>query len=84
MMMLDEPSLGLSPRFVDEVFDRIVDLTRDGLTVMLVEQNAARALEISDRGYVLELGRNRFEGSGRELLDNPDVRTMYLGGAIVK
>ena len=84
MMMLDEPSLGLSPRFVDEVFDKIVDLARGGLTVMLVEQNAARALEISDRGYVLELGRNRFEGTGRALLDNPEVRTMYLGGVILK
>jgi branched-chain amino acid transport system ATP-binding protein len=80
MMMLDEPSLGLSPRLVDELFDTIVDLARSGLTVMLVEQNAARALEISDRAYVLELGRNRFEGTGRELLDNPDVRRMYLGG----
>jgi len=82
MMMLDEPSLGLSPRLVDEVFDKTVAMARAGLTVMLVEQNAARALEISDRGYVLELGRNRFEGTGRELLDNPDVRRMYLGGAI--
>jgi branched-chain amino acid transport system ATP-binding protein len=81
MMMLDEPSLGLSPRFVDEVFDKIVELARGGLTVMLVEQNAARALEISDRGYVLELGRNRFEGPGRELLANAEVRRMYLGGA---
>jgi ABC-type branched-subunit amino acid transport system ATPase component len=80
MMMLDEPSLGLSPRFVDEVFDKIVELARGGLTVMLVEQNAARALEISDRGYVLELGRNRFEGAGRDLLANPEVRRMYLGG----
>ena len=80
MMMLDEPSLGLSPRFVDEVFDKIVDLTRDGLTVMLVEQNAARALEISTRAYVLELGRNRFEGTGQELLDNPEIRRLYLGG----
>jgi len=80
MLMLDEPSLGLSPRFVDEVFDKIVDMARDGFTVMLVEQNAARALEISDRGYVLELGRNRFEGAGRELLQNPEVRRMYLGG----
>jgi branched-chain amino acid transport system ATP-binding protein len=80
MMMLDEPSLGLSPRFVDEVFDKIVELARGGLTVMLVEQNAARALEISDRGYVLELGRNRFEGTGHELLANPDIRRMYLGG----
>src|SRR5574341_354177 len=81
MMMRDEPSLGLAPRFVDDVFDTIGALARDGLTVMLVEQNAARALEIADRGYVLELGRNRYEGTGRELLDNPDVRTMYLGGA---
>jgi ABC-type branched-subunit amino acid transport system ATPase component len=80
MMMLDEPSLGLSPRFVDEVFDKIGELARGGLTVMLVEQNAARALEISDRAYVLELGRNRFEGTGRDLLANPEVRQMYLGG----
>jgi ABC-type branched-subunit amino acid transport system ATPase component len=57
-------------------------MAKDGLTVMLVEQNAARALEISHRGYVLELGRNRYEGTGRELLDNADVRTMYLGGAL--
>jgi branched-chain amino acid transport system ATP-binding protein len=81
MMMLDEPSLGLSPRFVDDVFDKIVDLAKGGLTMMLVEQNAARALEISDRAYVLELGRNRFEGTGAELLANPEVRRMYLGGA---
>ena len=80
MMMLDEPSLGLSPRLVDEVFDKIGELARGGLTTMLVEQNAARALEISDRAYVLELGRNRFEGGGRDLLANPEVRRMYLGG----
>jgi branched-chain amino acid transport system ATP-binding protein len=81
MMMLDEPSLGLSPRFVDELFDKIVELARDGLTMMLVEQNAARALEISDRAYVLELGRNRFEGTGQQLLADPEVRRLYLGGA---
>jgi ABC-type branched-subunit amino acid transport system ATPase component len=80
MLMLDEPSLGLSPRLVDEVFDKTVEMARAGLTVMLVEQNAARALEIADRGYVLELGKNRFEGGGRELLENPEVRRMYLGG----
>jgi ABC-type branched-subunit amino acid transport system ATPase component len=80
MLMLDEPSLGLSPRLVDEVFDKTVEMARGGLTVMLVEQNAARALEIADRGYVLELGKNRFEGGGRELLENPEVRRMYLGG----
>ena len=82
MLMLDEPSLGLSPRLVDEVFDKVLELARSGLTVMLVEQNAARALEVADRGYVLELGRNRYEGSGRELLDNPEVATMYLGGGV--
>jgi ABC-type branched-subunit amino acid transport system ATPase component len=62
------------------VFDKIVELARGGLTVMLVEQNAARVLEVSDRGYVLELGRSRFEGAGHELPENPDVRRMYLGG----
>jgi ABC-type branched-subunit amino acid transport system ATPase component len=82
MMMLDEPSLGLSPRLVDEVFDKTVAMAQAGLTVMLVEQNAARALEIADRGYVLELGRNRFEGTGRELLDSREVRMMYLGGGV--
>jgi ABC-type branched-subunit amino acid transport system ATPase component len=80
MLMLDEPSLGLSPRLVDEVFDKTVEMARTGLTVMLVEQNAARALEIADRGYVLELGKNRFEGAGRELLENPEVSRLYLGG----
>jgi ABC-type branched-subunit amino acid transport system ATPase component len=84
MLMLDEPSLGLSPRLVDEVFDKTVEMARAGLTVMLVEQNAARALEISDRGYVLELGRNRFEGRGRDLLDNEEVRRLYLGGATAR
>ena len=80
MMMLDEPSLGLSPRFTDEIFEKILDLASGGMTIMLVEQNAARALEIADRGYVLELGRNRYEGTGKELLDNQNVRRMYLGG----
>ena len=78
--MLDEPSLGLSPRFVDEVFEKIVNLSKEGITVMLVEQNAARALEISHRGYVLELGRNRFTGTGQSLLTSPEVKQMYLGG----
>jgi branched-chain amino acid transport system ATP-binding protein len=80
MLMLDEPSLGLSPRFVDEVFEKIVALAHENITIMLVEQNATRALEISHRGYVLELGRNRFEGTGHDLLHNQDVRRMYLGG----
>jgi ABC-type branched-subunit amino acid transport system ATPase component len=64
------------------VFDKTVAIARGRLTVKLVDQNAAPALEVSDRGYVLELGRNRYEGTGRELLDNPDVRSMYLGGGV--
>ena len=80
MLMLDEPSLGLSPRFVDEVFEKIVTLAHENITIMLVEQNATRALEISHRGYVLELGRNRFEGTGQDLLHHQEVRRMYLGG----
>ena len=80
MMMLDEPSLGLSPRFVDEIFERILELASSGMTIMLVEQNAARALEIADRGYVLELGKNRYEGTGKSLLGDQNVRRMYLGG----
>lgn len=80
MMMLDEPSLGLSPRFTDEIFEKILDLASSGMTIMLVEQNAARALEIADRGYVLELGKNRYQGTGKDLLDNQNVRRMYLGG----
>ena len=80
MVLLDEPSLGLAPRFITLVFEKIVEMSRSGLTIMLVEQNAARALEHSDRAYVLELGRNRYEGTGQELLNNPEVKMMYLGG----
>ncbi|MBI4307539.1 MAG: ABC transporter ATP-binding protein [Chloroflexi bacterium] len=81
LLLLDEPSLGLAPKFVDLVFDKILELRATaGTTMVMVEQNAARALGISDRGYVLELGRNRFEGAGRELLEDPRVRKLYLGG----
>ncbi len=80
LILLDEPSLGLSPKFVTLIFDRLVEMKRSGFTLMLVEQNAARALAIADRGYVLELGRNRFEGRGRELLEDPEVKRLYLGG----
>jgi branched-chain amino acid transport system ATP-binding protein len=79
-LLLDEPSLGLSPLFVDLIFDKIAELRAAGMTLLMVEQNAARALELSDRGYVLELGRNRFEGPGPELLADPRVRQLYLGG----
>jgi ABC-type branched-subunit amino acid transport system ATPase component len=80
LIMLDEPSLGLSPKFVTLIFDKLVEMKRTGFTLMIVEQNAARALAIADRGYVLELGQNRFEGPGRQLLDDPDVKRLYLGG----
>jgi ABC-type branched-subunit amino acid transport system ATPase component len=80
VVLLDEPSLGLAPKFVSLIFDRLVEMKRAGYTLMVVEQNAARALAVADRGYVLELGRNRFEGSGQSLLGNAEVKRLYLGG----
>jgi ABC-type branched-subunit amino acid transport system ATPase component len=80
LLMVDEPSLGLDPRMVEIVFDTILALNRAGTTILMVEQNAKKALSVSQRGFVLELGRNRFEGTGQQLLDNPDVRQHYLGG----
>ena len=80
LLMVDEPSLGLDPRMVEVVFETILAINREGTTILMVEQNAKKALSVSHRGFVLELGRNRFEGTGRELLENPDVREHYLGG----
>jgi branched-chain amino acid transport system ATP-binding protein len=80
VLMLDEPTAGVSPIVMDELFDRIIDVARTGITVLMVEQNARQALEIADRGYVLVQGGNRFTGTGRELLDNPEVRRTFLGG----
>lgn len=80
LVILDEPSLGLSPKYVDLIFDHLLALKQQGRTLLMVEQNAARALELSDRGYALELGRNRYSDSGRNLLANNHVRKMYLGG----
>lgn len=79
LLMLDEPSLGLSPRLVGEVFETILGFREQGITVLLVEQNVHRGLEIAQRGYVLELGRITKTGSGRELLADPHVKTAYLG-----
>jgi len=81
LVILDEPSLGLSPKYVDLIFEHMLMLKSQGRTLLMVEQNAARALELSDRGYALELGYNRFTDSGEKLLANDDVRRMYLGGA---
>ena len=80
MLMLDEPSMGLSPLLVQEIFDIIQDVHKQGMTILLVEQNAQMALSIADRAYVLETGRIVMEGTGSELLTNEKVRTAYLGG----
>jgi ABC-type branched-subunit amino acid transport system ATPase component len=80
LVLLDEPSLGLSPKFLGIIFDKIAGLKASGTTMKIVEQNAAKALAVADRGYVLELGRNRFEGPRPALLIDPDVKRLYLGG----
>jgi len=80
MLMLDEPSMGLSPLLVQEIFDIIRDLHKQGLTILLVEQNAQMALSVADRAYVLETGRIFMEGTGAELLTNERVQHAYLGG----
>ncbi|HEV2218843.1 MAG TPA: ATP-binding cassette domain-containing protein [Candidatus Dormibacteraeota bacterium] len=80
LLLLDEPSLGLAPQMVDEVFAAIEEIHRDGTTILLVEQNALRALEIADRAYVLETGQVQLTGGGQDLLHNPAVRQAYLGG----
>jgi ABC-type branched-subunit amino acid transport system ATPase component len=80
LVLMDEPSLGLAPLFVELVFEKIVELRNSGMTLLLVEQNAARSLSISDRGYVLELGQNRFTGSGAALLADDRIKRLYLGG----
>jgi branched-chain amino acid transport system ATP-binding protein len=79
LLMLDEPSLGLAPALVDGIFDVLVELNRQGTTLLLVEQNANIALSIADRGYVLETGRIVHHGAAADLLDDEDVRRAYLG-----
>ena len=80
LLMLDEPTAGVSPIVMDELFDRIIDVARTGIPILVVEQNARQALEIADKGYVLVQGANAHTGSGKELLANPDVRQSFLGG----
>jgi branched-chain amino acid transport system ATP-binding protein len=80
LLLLDEPSLGLAPAMVATVFHVIEEIRRQGVTVLMVEQNAALALRMADRGYVMENGRVVLEGRARDLLDNPAVRRAYLGG----
>ncbi len=80
LLLLDEPSAGLAPAFVEAIFERIERINAAGVTILMVEQNARRALAMSHRGYVLDLGVNRFEGPGKELLSDPKVAELYLGG----
>jgi len=79
LLLLDEPSMGLAPILVEEIFDIIERINSEGTSILLVEQNAAMALSIANRGYVLETGRIALEGSANELLENPDVQRAYLG-----
>jgi branched-chain amino acid transport system ATP-binding protein len=81
LLLLDEPSAGLSPANVDVIFERIELINSKGVAILMVEQNARRALSMSHRGYVLEMGQNRFTGPGKELLNDPKVIDLYLGGA---
>lgn len=79
IILMDEPSMGLSPIFVNEIFDIIKEVSASGTTVLLVEQNAKKALSISDRGYVLETGKIVLEGDSKDLLNNDSIKKAYLG-----
>jgi branched-chain amino acid transport system ATP-binding protein len=80
VLMLDEPTAGVSPIVMDELFDRIIEIARTGISILMVEQNARQALQIADKGYVLVQGRNRFTDTGKALMADPDVRRSFLGG----
>jgi branched-chain amino acid transport system ATP-binding protein len=81
LLLLDEPSAGLSPVAIDLVFEKLVEIRALGIAIVMVEQNARRALKLADRGYVLDAGRNAYTGAGRELLADPRVVELYLGGS---
>ncbi|MBO9395962.1 ABC transporter ATP-binding protein [Shimia sp. R9_1] len=80
VLMLDEPTAGVSPIVMDELFDRIIEVSRTGIPILMVEQNARQALEIADKGYVLVQGRNAYTGTGKDLLADDEVRKSFLGG----
>jgi branched-chain amino acid transport system ATP-binding protein len=80
VLMLDEPTAGVSPIVMDELFDRIIEIARTGISILMVEQNARQALEIADKGYVLVQGANRYTDTGQALLADPEVRKSFLGG----
>jgi branched-chain amino acid transport system ATP-binding protein len=80
VLMLDEPTAGVAPKVMDELFKHIIKIRETGVAILMVEQNARQALSIADRGYVLVTGENKFSGTGKELLDDPEVRRSFLGG----
>jgi len=80
LLMLDEPTAGVSPIVMDELFDRIIEVAQTGIAILMVEQNAKQALSVADRGYVLVQGRNAYTDTGAALLANPEVRRAFLGG----
>ena len=80
VLMLDEPTAGVAPIVMDELFDHIIKVRETGVAILMVEQNARQALNIADRGYVLVTGENKFSGTGKELLNDPEVRRSFLGG----
>lgn len=82
LLMLDEPSLGLAPKLVKEVFDIIRNIHTEGMTILLIEQNAMAALEVADYGYVLQTGRISMEGKGKDLLKDPSIKEAYLGESL--
>jgi branched-chain amino acid transport system ATP-binding protein len=82
LMLIDEPSAGFVPDLADDVFEKIVEINGSGTAILMMEQNARQALRTGDRGYVLEMGENRFEDDADVLLDNPEVEELYLGGAV--
>nr|WP_255769560.1 ABC transporter ATP-binding protein [Maritalea mediterranea] len=80
LLLLDEPSAGLSPRYMMEIFETVVNINKAGVGILMVEQNARQALEFASKGFVLANGKNRFTGTGQELLDDPEVARSFLGG----
>ena len=80
VLLLDEPSAGLSPKLVDMIFEKIIEVNKTGVSMIIVEQNAREALKMADHGYVLAMGRNVLDDSGDVLLDNEEVGRLYLGG----
>ena len=80
LLLLDEPSAGLAPNLVELIFQKILEINQQGLAILMVEQNALESLKLSHRGYLIVTGKNRMEGSGRELIANPEIRESFLGG----